>query len=108
MGSGVHTQRDVPHKQSKRAMFFTVFATLGFLTLVEIYIPEIYASEWNSTTKMLLLCILAVTKAWLVAVYFMHLKWEKPWLKWIALMPAYMAVAAILLVLETVYRQVGA
>ena len=48
--------------------------------------------------------ILAVSKAWLVALYFMHLKWEKPWLKWIALMPAYMGVATVLLMLETVYR----
>jgi cytochrome c oxidase subunit 4 len=108
MGGKVHTQRDVPHTQSKRGMFMTIFGTLGLLTLVEVYIPDVYSAEWNGTTKMLLLTFLAVTKAWLVAVYFMHLKWEKPWLKYIALMPAYMGIAVIILMLETVYRQVGA
>ena len=108
MGGKVHTQRDVPHTQSTRGMFITIFLTLGFLTLIEVFIPEIYSAAWNGTSNMLLLCILAVTKAWLVAVYFMHLKWELKWLKYIAIMPAYMAVAAIILMLEVVYRQVGA
>ncbi len=34
----------------------------------------------------------------------MHLKWEKPWLRWIALMPVYMGFAVILIMLETLYR----
>ena len=77
---------------------------LGILTVFEVYVPTVWSAEWNKTTKMLLLVILAVSKALLVGLYFMHLKWEKPWLKWIALMPAYMAIATILLMLEVVYR----
>jgi cytochrome c oxidase subunit IV len=53
---------------------------------------------------MLLLTFLAFAKAGLVATYFMHLKWEKPWLRWIGLMPIYMGVALILIMLETMYR----
>jgi len=34
----------------------------------------------------------------------MHLKWEKPWIRWIALMPAYMGVFAVLLMIETAFR----
>jgi cytochrome c oxidase subunit IV len=53
---------------------------------------------------MLLLNMLAFGKATIVAAFFMHLKWEKPWLKYIALMPVYMGVFAILLMLESMYR----
>lgn len=91
-------------KASMRGIFVTVFLTLGFLTVLELFVPEVYDAEWNSTTKMLLLVILAVAKALLVALYFMHLKWETPWVRWIALMPAYMGVAVIIIMLETVYR----
>ena len=88
-------------------LYITIFLTLAVLTVVEVFVPEVYSAEWNKNTKMLLLTILAVAKAMLVGLYFMHLKWEKPWLKWIALMPAYMAVFAIFLMLESWYRQVG-
>ena len=99
------TSKDERHKQSQKATFFTVFAILAIFTVIEVFVPRVYASEWNQNTKMLLLCILAISKAALVGLYFMHLKWERPWLKWIALMPVYMGIFAILLMLETVYRQ---
>ena len=102
------SEKNHMEKQSQKATFFTVFAILTFLTVVEVFIPQVYSAEWNSHTKMLLLCGLAISKAVLVGLYFMHLKWEKPWLKYIALMPVYMGVFAIILMLETVYRQVGA
>lgn len=96
-----------PHdkpKQSMRATFITVFLILGFLTIVEVFVPQVYDGEYNRTMKGLLLTILAFAKAFLVASYFMHLKWEKPWLKWIAAMPLYMGIAVIVLMLETVFR----
>jgi caa(3)-type oxidase subunit IV len=84
--------------------FITVWLVLGFLTIVEIAVPQVYDAEWNSHTKMILLVLLAVSKAVLVGLYFMHLKWEKPWLRWIALMPAYMGVFAVLLMCEQYFR----
>ena len=84
--------------------YVTIFLILGFLTVLEVFVPEVYSSEWDATLKMLLLCILAFAKAMLVAWYFMHLKWEKPWLKWIAAMPLYMGLFVILIMLETIYR----
>jgi cytochrome c oxidase subunit 4 len=89
-----------PHK----ATYITVFLALTFLTIVELFVPQVYSAEWNKHTKMLLLIILAVSKAILVGLFFMHLKDERPWLKWIALMPVYMGIFAVLLMLETVYR----
>lgn len=94
-----------PHQhQSHRATYVTVFFVLGFLTVLEIYVPEVYSSEWSSTTKMLLLCLLAIVKAGLVGAFFMHLIWETKWLRWIAYTPIYMAFAVIIIMLETIYR----
>ena len=84
--------------------FVTIFLILGFLTVVEVYIPRIYSAPWNHNTKMLLLCSLAFGKAMLVALFFMHLKWESPWIKRIAMLPLYMGFAAILLMIETAWR----
>lgn len=84
--------------------YITILLILAFLTAVEIFVPEVYAAEESRHTKMLLLVGLAIAKAWFVAMFFMHLKWERPWLGWIALMPAYMGVAAVLLMLESHYR----
>ena len=88
----------------QKSTYITIFLVLAFLTVVEVFVPQVYSAEWNQHTKMLLLVMLAVGKATLVGLFFMHLKWEKPWLKWIALMPAYMGIFAVLLMLESLYR----
>ena len=84
--------------------FITIWLVLGFLTIVELAVPQVYDAEWNRHTKWILLVMLAVGKALLVGLYFMHLKWEAKWLRWIALMPVYMGVAAVLLMCEEVWR----
>lgn len=92
------------HGSTSPSMIVTVLLILAFLTVIEVFVPQVYSAEWNSTTKMLLLNMLAFGKATIVAAFFMHLKWEKPWLKWICLMPAYMGVFAVLLMLESAFR----
>jgi len=99
-GSSAHP---VEH-QSHRATYVSVFLTLGMLTVFEVFIPHVYASGWDGTLKMLLLCSLAIFKAGLVAAFFMHLKYEFKWLRWIAYAPIYMGFAVIIIMLETVYR----
>ena len=90
--------------QSKRQMYVTIFLILGFLTFLELFVPPVYGSGWSGTTKMLLLCILAITKAGLVAAYFMHLNHEAKWTRWIAYTPIYMGGAVIIIMLESIYR----
>jgi caa(3)-type oxidase subunit IV len=92
------------HAHPTRSMFITVWLVLGFLTVVEVFVPQVYSSPWNHTTKMLLLVFLATGKAILVAAYFMHLKWEAPWVRRIAMAPAYMGIAAVLLMIEQHFR----
>lgn len=98
-----HGRPAAPHGPTT-STFITIWLVLAFLTLVELAVPQVYAAEWNRHTKMVLLVGLAFGKAILVGLYFMHLKWEKPWLMWIALMPVYMGVAAVLLMCEEAWR----
>jgi len=100
-----HGHDPAAHKHGPTlSTFITIWLTLGLLTIVEIYVPTVYSAAWNQHTKMLLLVILACGKAMLVAAFFMHLKWESRWVKWIALMPAYMGLFAILLMVEEAFR----
>jgi cytochrome c oxidase subunit IV len=102
-GGGAHPAHH-PHLGPTLSTFLTIWITLGLLTVVEIFVPQVYSAEWNQNTKMLLLVILATGKAMLVAAFFMHLKWESKWVRWIAMMPAYMGLFAVLLMVEEAFR----
>jgi cytochrome c oxidase subunit 4 len=105
MSADAHDSHDAePGHGPTKATFVTVFLVLTFLTVVEVMVPQVYSAEWNKNTKMILLVTLAVGKAILVASYFMHLKWEARWIRWIAAMPVYMGLFAILLMCEQAWR----
>jgi len=103
-GHGISEAHPKSAGQTKRQMYVTIFLILGFLTFLEIFVPDVYGAEWSGTTKMLLLCILAIVKAGLVAAYFMHLNHEAKWTRWIAYTPIYMGFAVIIIMLESLYR----
>ncbi len=55
---------DAPaHDHPTRSTFVTIWLVLGFLTVVEVFVPRIYSAPWNHNTRMLLLVILASGKA---------------------------------------------
>jgi len=104
-GHAAHGEHaDQAHDHPTRATFITIWLVLAFLTVVELAVPRVYAAPYDHQIKMLLLVSLASGKALLVALFFMHLKWETRWVRWIALMPAYMGFAAVILMLETHFR----
>lgn len=76
--------------------YIAVFAWLAVLTVVEvgvIYVP---------IPKLMIaaaLVLMASVKAALVAIYFMHLKFEKVVIWWIAVIPAILCVFLILMLL---------
>jgi cytochrome c oxidase subunit 4 len=105
-GPDAHQAHRAHDDHPTRSTFITIWLVLAFLTVIELAIPRVYSAPRDHTLKMLLLVILASSKALLVALFFMHLKWEKPWVKWIALMPAYMGFAAVILMLEEHFRPV--
>jgi cytochrome c oxidase subunit 4 len=80
--------------------YMAIFWWLLALTLLElgvIYVPV------HRIAIIVLLVALAISKAVLVALYFMHLKFEKVTLGLIALSPFVLCVFLILMLLPDIY-----
>ncbi len=95
MASESHAQHD-DHHVSYMAIFWWLLA----LTILEVLagIPEA-SPAYPQLLKGALLVIMAVAKAALVALYFMHLKFEKLALGFIAMIPLVLCVFVVLMVL---------
>lgn len=86
---------------SHKKTYFIIFFVLAVLTVLEIYIPELDTTKFAKASS---LTFLALGKAFLVAYYFMHLKEETKWLKFIAAIPVSAALYATMVVVETLSR----
>lgn len=88
------------HK-SHTVEYVIVFVVLSFLTALELAIPDLKVAYH---LKAISLVGLALGKAFVVAYFYMHLKEEKAWLKFIAALPISAAIFAIVIILESIYR----
>jgi len=73
-----------------------VWVALAVLTAVEVFA----ALHMHGTAKWLSLVVLACAKAGCVGYWYMHLKQEMGWLKFVALMPIIAGLYAVVLILE--------
>lgn len=89
----------------KKPRYMLVWGGLALLTAIEVGTAFIVraalsgfdVSERTLTMLIVLILIgLAVWKALLVALYFMHLKWETKALKWLAVAPLPLAAILVL------------
>ena len=98
-----HTHADAHHEhKSHKKEYFIVFIVLAVLTAIEIWVAEIPGiSKFGKGSS---LTLLAVGKAFIVAYYYMHLKEETKWMKFIAAVPITAAVYATVLCLEAIYK----
>ena len=87
-----HTVETQPTNHTKS--YLRIFGSLFVLTVVEVIIAQIGLPY---TMLVILLVVLALVKAGLVAVYFMHLKYESRFLSVIGYAP--LAVASILIIM---------
>jgi cytochrome c oxidase subunit 4 len=81
--------------------YIIIFFILAFLTGLELAIPGLQVAY---KLKAIGLVGLALGKAFIVAYFYMHLKEERGWLKFIAAIPISAALFAIVLIIESVYR----
>ena len=81
------------HKHPNYMAIFWYLAILTVIELAVIYLPV------SKVTIAVLLCVLAVTKAALVAMYFMHLRFEAKTLGWVAVTPLVIATLLIFVLL---------
>ncbi|HUL50537.1 MAG TPA: cytochrome C oxidase subunit IV family protein [Gemmatimonadales bacterium] len=71
----------------KHPPYIMIWIYLAVLTALELGLAFEFARNWTFGLKLTLLMILAIWKALLVALYFMHLKFEKWNLRLVALFP---------------------
>lgn len=91
-------------KGHEKPRYMLVWGGLALLTAIEVgtafmiraALGGVLAERTITLVIVLVLIGLAVWKAVLVALYFMHLKWETRALKWLAVAP--LPLAAILIV----------
>jgi cytochrome c oxidase subunit 4 len=81
---------------SKHPNYIGVFIGLAVLTGVELTVAFL---PWSKTMIILLLIFLAVWKALMVALYFMHLRFESNRLRILAIAPLPLAAIMIAAVL---------
>lgn len=95
------TQTTAHAHKSHTVEYIIVFVVLSLLTALELAIPGLKTAYH---LKAIGLIGLAVSKAFVVAYFYMHLKEEKSWLKFIAAIPIVAAVFAAVLIVESMYR----
>lgn len=98
-----HAQTHEHHEhKSHKKEYLIIFLLLAVLTAIEIWVAEIPGI--GKIAKGSSLTLLAVGKAFLVAFYYMHLKEETKWLRFIAAVPISAAIFATVLCLEAMYK----
>jgi cytochrome c oxidase subunit IV len=98
----VSENQETTHHKGHFKEYMIVFVLLAVLTLVEIYIPEIKGI--TQFAKASSLTALAIVKAFMVAYFYMHLKEEKKWLKFIAAIPVFALMYTVFIVVESIVR----
>lgn len=81
--------------------YLIIFVILTVLTALELMIPGL---DTAYSLKASGLVLLAIAKALVVAFYYMHLKEETRWLKFIAAIPISAAIYATVVILDAMYR----
>jgi len=82
----------------KHPNYVLIWAYLAILTVVEVGVA--FISHFSKATLIAILLFFAIWKALLVALYFMHLKFERWNLRTIALIPVPLALILIIIVLQ--------
>jgi cytochrome c oxidase subunit 4 len=86
------------HKHPNYMAIFWALAVLTVLEIIVVFLP--FGKLANGT----LLCALAVTKAALVAMYFMHLRFETRTLGLIAVTPLAIATLLVFVILPDAFH----
>ncbi len=92
---------DTHAHKSHKVEYIVIFFILGFLTILELMIPGLDTKYAYKATGLV---GLAFGKAFIVAFFYMHLKEEKGWLRFIAAIPLVACVYAVGLILESTFR----
>ncbi len=81
----------------KHPPYFGIWGALAVLTAAELGVA--FLEQWSKLTIVVVLILLAVFKALLVALYFMHLRFEPNRLRILALAPLPLAIILVMAVI---------
>lgn len=87
--------------ESHTKSYIIVFFVLTILTVLELMIPGLNTAYY---LKAIGLVGLALSKALVVAYFYMHLNQERAWLRFIAAIPISAGIFAIVVIIESMYR----
>ncbi|MEW4528461.1 cytochrome C oxidase subunit IV family protein [Maioricimonas sp. JC845] len=68
-----HDSHEIAHVMPLKVLF-SIFGLLIFFTILTVAIAQLHLGRWEIIISMLI----ATTKASLVAIYFMHLRYDNP------------------------------
>lgn len=86
-----------PTQHAKHPPYIGIWVVLAVLTGVELLVA--FFQSWPKITIILILVVLALWKALLVALYYMHLRFEGNRLRVLALAPLPLAVILVVAVI---------
>jgi cytochrome c oxidase subunit 4 len=82
-------------KHAKPLTYVAVFVALAIVTGVEVFLGQ----NLPGAAKLIVLLALALVKALLVAMFFMHLKYDTKWYSWFMVFPLFMALLLTVIVI---------
>lgn len=94
------TGHEITEKDVK--FYLLIFVGLSLMTLAQALIYQ-YAG-FSHLTNAIVQTVIALVKVVLVAYYFMHLKDESTWLKFIAVIPVFAVLYTVFIAVETIVR----
>ncbi len=83
--------------QRKHPPYVLIWVVLAVLTAAEVGVA--FLQDWPKTLLVIILVLLAAWKALLVALYFMHLRFERNRMRIIAIAPLPLAVILVVAVI---------
>jgi cytochrome c oxidase subunit 4 len=94
------TGHEITEKDVK--FYLLIFVGLSLMTLAQVIIFQ-YAGLSHMVNAIVQM-VIALVKVILVAYYFMHLKDESTWLKFIAALPVFAVLYTVFIAVETIVR----
>jgi len=94
------------HKHPNYMAIFWILLVLTVLEVAAAKMPAWFGEAWWTITVVVLI-LMALTKALYVALFFMHLKFERKTLIVIVCAPVFLAVVLVVALLPDVGFQVG-
>ena len=97
----LHAHHDEAKGKEIRSKIYKVTLLLTIITVIEVFIGASIkqSSDWWTTVKFIFI-LLTLLKAGYIVLVFMHLGDERPWLKYVILIPYFIIFVCIIFFIQ--------